>query len=134
MQVTLQVASQPGHYVAARELIQSEGVKPVNLEFPTILAYDVESKKLVGVCGTHHQDDLLLAGPLVLESSFPRFKTALQLCEAYEHAMKMLGIKSFTMVCPKDSIIAEAIDRYKPENIELYATEGDNRFYIWRRG
>jgi hypothetical protein len=132
MSIAYQVASSTGHYVAARNLMKEEGAAPVNLAFPTILAFETEPPGLVGMLGTHHQDELIIAGPLVLESSFPRIKTALHLCEQYEHAMRTLGIKSFIMHVKDDTIMAHAIERYEPPGLEHYATEGDTKFYIRR--
>ena len=107
-----------------------EGAPSVNLEFPTILAF--EPDRLVGLLGTHYQDELMIAGPLVLQSDFPRFKTALTLCEAYDHAMRTLGIKSFIMYVDKGNIMHQAIERYNPPGVEEYAREGDRIFYIRR--
>lgn len=132
MPVAFQVANSTGHYVAAHHLMKAEQVEPVELEFPTILAFETEPPALVGMLGTHHQDELIIAGPLVLEGSFPRIKTALRLCEQYEHAMRTLGIKSFIMHVKDGTIMDKAIQRYQPPGLEHYATEGDIKFYIRR--
>lgn len=130
--LTIQVANSTGHYVAARKLMLEEGAKPVNLEFPTLLAIETEPPQVVGILGTHSQDELIVAGPLVLEGSFVRMKAALRLCEAYEAAMRTLGVKSFIMHVEDDSFFDIAIKRYNPPGLEHYATEGNVKFYIRR--
>src|SRR5262245_31528291 len=130
MKPILQIATSPGHFAIAKKLIESEGLEPVELKFPTILAF--EPDRLVGLLGTHYQDDLIIAGPLVLQSDYPRLRTALALCEAYEHAMRTIGIKSFIMHVDKGNIMHQAIERYQPPGLEQYASKGDTLFYIRR--
>lgn len=132
MAITYQVANSEGHYLAARRLMQEEGIHPVDLKFPTILAFQVDPPGLVGMIGTHHQEDLIIAGPLVVKSDFPGPKLALKLIEAYEHAMRTLGTKSFIMHVEDGSILDLGIQRYAPGGLEHYATEGNKKFYVRR--
>jgi hypothetical protein len=132
MSAIILIASNDLHYKIAYELLDAEGVEKPELTFPTMLAFDPETKKLIGVLGTFHQDELIFCGPLVLESSFPRFKTALQLCSDYEATMRKMGVKSFILWVDEGNIIDQSIQRYIPDGVELYATEGTRKFYIRR--
>jgi hypothetical protein len=109
-----------------------EGADPCKLHFPTLLAFDEETHELVGMLGTQHQDGLIICGPLVLEGSHPRLKTALQLCNDYEAIMRKMGIKSFILWVDEGNIIDQSIKRYIPDGVELYAEEGKRKFYIRR--
>lgn len=136
MSVTYQVASSDGHYVAARNLMQQEGEAPVNLGFPTLLAFETDPPELIGILGTHFQEDLMIAGPLVMKSDVPVFarpKVAMRLCERYEYAARALGIKSFIFHVEDGTIFDQAFQRYNGwPGLEHYATEGNRKFYIRR--
>jgi hypothetical protein len=132
MSVVIIIADSQRHYDAAYDLMEREGVDTCKLEFPTMLAYDTEDHELIGMLGTFHQDELIFCGPLVLESSFPRLKTALQLCSDYEATMRKMGVKSFILWVDDGNIIDQSIKRYIPDGVELYATEGTRKFYIRR--
>lgn len=127
------IADGERHLEAARNLMRAEGVEPPDkLEFPTLLAFDPNSKELVGVLGTFHQDEMIWCGPLVLEGTYPRYRTALQLCSEYEQNMRKMGVKSFVLWVDEGNIIDQSIKRYIPDGVELYATEGQRKFYIRR--
>jgi len=128
MKPILQIATSPGHFVIAKRLMAEEGIEAVELKFPTVLAF--EPDRLVGFLGTHYQEDLIIAGPLVLQSDYPRFRTALALCEAYEHAMRTMGIKSFIMHVDKGNIMHQAIERYNPPGLNAYAEDNKRIFYV----
>lgn len=133
MSVSFQVASSDGQYVAARNLMKQEGVTPVNLEFPTILAFEIDPPELVGMLGVHYQEDLLIAGPLVMKSDYQKkVRVALALCENFEHALRTLKIQSFIMHVEEGTIFDKAIQRYDVPGLEHYATEGNRKFYIRR--
>lgn len=133
MQAIILIADGDRHYEAAKALMRAEGVDPPDkLEFPTMMAFDPETRELVGVLGTFHQDELIFCGPLVLESTYPRYRTALALCSEYEQVMRRMGIKSFLLWADEGNIMDEAIKRYIPDGVELYATEGTRKFYIRR--
>jgi hypothetical protein len=127
------IADGERHYEAAKALMRAEGVEPPDkLEFPTLLAFDPQTRELVGTLGTFHQDELVFCGPLVLESTYARYRTAMELANAYEANMRKMGVKSYILWVDEGNIIDQAIKRYIPDGVELYATEGKRKFYIRR--
>ena len=87
------IAENAMEYRKAHELIKSEGVVDMPLNFPTILAFDGE--EVVGVLGTDVSSGYIVAGPLVLKSDKKRTFTIIRLVEAYDYAMRSAGVKSF---------------------------------------
>jgi hypothetical protein len=132
MTAVIIIADSERHYEAAYELMIQEDADPCKLSFPTLLAYDEESHELVGMLGTQIQDSLVVCGPLVVESTYPRLRTALQLCNDYEAIMRKIGVKSFILWVDEGNIIDQSIQRYIPDGVELYAREGKRKFYIRR--
>ena len=127
------IAANEQHLQAARSFMIAEGVEPPDkLEFPVLMAFDPETKELVGVLGTFHQDDMVWCGPLVLESTYPRYRTALALCSEYEQTMRKMGVKTYILWVDEGNIIDQSIQRYIPDGVELYAQEGQRKFYIRR--
>lgn len=125
------VASNPGDYNNAHSLMQAEGIPKVRLGFPTLLAIEDGTWKLVGILGTRIEKKMVIAGPLVLRSDQRRIFTAIRLAEAYEMSMRNLGIKSFIFYGEAGGLLERAINRYYP-HMEPYAVRGENKFWIWR--
>src|SRR5262245_22423375 len=128
--LTFTVASSPGHYGAAHQLMRSEGVEQKqSLSFPTVMAWDGDA--LVGICGTRIVDKMILGGPLVVRTDHRRLFTIMRLCEAYEEAMKNIGIESFILSVEHGSILHRGMERYHP-HLRPYATEDGSDFYVWK--
>lgn len=87
------IAENAAEYKKAHGLIKAEGVVDMPLAFPTILAMDGED--VVGVLGTDVSSGYIVAGPLVLKSDKKRSFTIIRLVDAYDHAMRLAGVKSF---------------------------------------
>ena len=124
-----QVASNPSHYKDAHALMRKEGMLKEVLGFPTILAY--EGEELIGFIGTAIKDGMIIAGPLLIRSDMRRPITALRLVEAYENAMRNMGIKTFIFNADDDSVIHEAVRRYVPD-MQPYASAMGKHFFIRR--
>ena len=129
--VRYQLAQTAEDYEDAHELCASEGMERQDLEFPTVLAY--EEGECIGFMSCHLQDDMIVSGPLLLQSDIRRPITALRLCEAFERELEKAGIASYIISVNRDSILAEAIPRYTPA-MTPYADDGENLFYIRKIG
>ena len=123
------VAATPGHYQAAHRLLRDEQVEKQLLGFPTIMAW--EGDTLIGLCGTRIINKMIVAGPLVVRTDRRRLFTIMRLAEAYEAAMKELGIESFILSVEHGSILQRGIERYYPD-AEPYSTEGGYDHYVWK--
>lgn len=126
-EITFRRADTPDHYKMCHQLMREEQEPKQVLGFPTIMAF--QDQELVGICGTHIVDDLVVAGPLILRSDKRRAFTALRLCVEYEAEMRRLGIKSFIFSAEIGSVMEEAVDRYMI-NMKPYAEKGSRKFYI----
>lgn len=127
----LRVASNPGDYAKVSALLKAEGVDmgEHSLTTPTIVAYDGD--KVVGVVGTTIQDKMVIAGPLVLESSHRRVFLGIRLIEAYENAMRNIGVKTYIIGVEPGSLLARVKERYYPD-LKPYAEEGGMMFFTRR--
>lgn len=122
------VASNTKDYNKVQALIQKEGITKTRLSFPTVMAFDGD--ELVGALGTRIDNKMIVAGPLVLRSDKRRVFTGIRLAEAYEMAMRNLGIKSFIIYGETGGLLTKAIERYYP-GITPYSMKDGNSFYVW---
>jgi len=122
------IARNPGDYKAAHDLMRGESFPEEKVGFPTILALDGGS--VVGMLSTRIQNGMIIAGPMILKSDRRRIKTAIKLAELYEISMKGMGISTFIFNTETDSIVDKFIQRYS--NMQPYATEGNQKFFIRR--
>jgi hypothetical protein len=123
------VAATPQDYQAAKALLLAEGLPEQRLSFPTILGY--EEDVLLGFLATDLSQDMVVCGPLVLRSDLPRMKLALGLCEAYELAMRNLGIKAFVAAAEKGTLMDRCWQRYLPDD-KPYAEDEKRKYFIRR--
>ena len=96
------IADTAQDYKRVHALIKSEGFPDCSLNFPVIMAMDEEGE-LVGCLGTGIQDDMIVAGPLVLKKDKKRSFTLIRLVEHYEATMRQCGIKSFIFYVELDN-------------------------------
>lgn len=129
MKLRYAVAKNPGDYQRVHSLLKKEGVPKQVMGFPTVMAFD--DGELVGCIGTHIQKNMIIAGPLVVESSRRRVFTVMRLCEAYQLALASMGIKAFILSVEIGSLLDRGIGRYYPD-AKPYAVEGNRKFYAWR--
>ena len=125
------VAKNPGHYTAVHALMRSEGFEKSKLGFPTLMAY--EGEELIGIVGTRVHKGMIVGGPLVVRTDRRRLFTILRLCEAYDNAMKSLGISTFILSVDKGSILDRGMARYFPQQAP-YAEDEGNRYFLWKVG
>jgi len=132
MNIALHVANSEPTYQSCYDLMDAEGVdrNDIELSLPTVMALDPSTMNLVGFIGTHYQEELIIAGPMVLKDK--SILLAWKLCEAYESAMRALGISQFIISVDDGNIMDLAIKRYNPPGMEYYAREGNRDFYIRR--
>lgn len=130
MKYSMRVATTSEDFRRCHRLARTEGVKADRLSFPTVMALD-EDKRLLGFLSTDTSQDLIVAGPLVMASDKRRPMLALKLAEAYELALRNLGITSYIMAVAPDSLMEKALQRYTPET-ECYAEAEGHKFYIRR--
>lgn len=123
------VAATDDDYKLCYDLMKTEKVDHVDLELPTVMALD-DDEQLMGFLGTHTNNDMIFAGPLVLADK--NVLIAYTLCELYETAMRSLGVKAYIMTTEDGNFMDLAIKRYNPPNLEQYAREGSRTFYIRR--
>lgn len=125
------VADSADDYMDCQALLQHEGSFPMQkLEYPTIMAFN-DKDDLVGFLSTELQDDLIIAGPLVLKQDRTRPFTALSLITIYEAALKSMGISRFIFYV--DTALtkgyARGIEKYFPD-MTPYAEQGTKKFYV----
>lgn len=129
--IIYRVARNPGDYKQCHDLMTQERMEAVRVSFPTIMA--LEDLKLVGFIGTRVIKKMVVAGPMVLDSSRKRIFTALRLVEAYDTAMNSLKMKSVIFYVDTDSVIYKMIERWKPD-MTPYAFRDGKAFYTWKVG
>jgi hypothetical protein len=117
-------------YEDCEKLMDEEEVSNVTkLEFPTVIARD-DDGKIIGFLGSYYHDSMLFAGPLVVRKRRPR--TAMALCENYDHACRAIGLTGYLMHTEEGTFMHEGINRYKLPGFDAYAKEGNRTFYIRR--
>jgi hypothetical protein len=129
MKIKFRRAASSADYKLAHALMRNENAPKQSLGFPTMLAF--EGDKLVGILGTSIQNNMIVAGPLLLRSDKRRAFTALHLCVEYEEDLHTLGIKSYIFSAEEGGIMEEAVKRYM-HGMEPYAIENGRKFYIRR--
>lgn len=122
------LARNPGDYSGAQELARKEGFVKSKMTFPTILAMDKDG--IVGVLATRIENEMIVAGPMVVKSDRRRPRTVMRLAELYDIAMKGMGITSYIFHTEVDSIMDQTVR--KLELAEQYAGDGKNNFWIRR--
>lgn len=131
MDRSFKVAAAVEDFELCFKLMEAQGLSHTELQVPTVMAF--EDSEFIGFLGTHYQDELVIAGPLVLkDAEHPRVHAAYMLCELYETAMRSLGVTSYIMHVEDGNFMDQAIKRYNPPGLEQYAREGSRTFYIRR--
>jgi hypothetical protein len=129
LRYTYAVATTDADYAAVLALLRSSNMPESDLAFPTIMAR--QHGELVGAMGTLIQDDMIIAGPLVLNANRRRPMLAFRLMQAYETAMENIGIRSVILWTEQDGPLAAAIAKATEGRMSPYAvTEGRN-WYVW---
>jgi len=124
------IITEPEEYDECHALLMAEKWPPVELGHPTVTARD-EQDELIGFVSTDLQDDLVVAGPLVLRQEKLHAFTALSLLLAYEEMIGTLGVKRYIFyVDPtKTPGLVRGIKKYFPD-LKPYATQGTKEFYV----
>lgn len=125
------VAETDAEYKACKALLVEQDFDYQELAFPTIMAMD--GKNLVGFIATTPRDDMVLAGPLVMDRDYAGAPVVFaQLARLYEGAMQNMGITSFIFYTDEnDSPIGRAM-KSMFSHIEPYAKVGSRLFYNWK--
>ena len=129
MSVGYRLASKPDDYRKAQALMKAEGVPKQELGFPTILA--IEDKRAVGMISTNIQNDMVIAGPLVVRSDRRRVMTAIRMVEMYEMALRGMGLATFIFHVDEGTFLDRVIKRYG-DKYQPYAVEGTRKFFVRR--
>lgn len=108
------------------QLLRSNNLPEQETAFPTVLA--LNDDKIVGMMATTPNDEMVLAGPLVLEHDKRRPFTAIRLIELYDAAMLHLGIVSYIFYTAIDSPLRPYVKRLWPD-MHPYASDGQHEFY-----
>lgn len=111
-------------YRAAHQFIASEGFARSTLGFPTIVAE--REGELIGLLGTVIKDNMILAGPLVIKSDRPRSFTLVRLVEAYEAAMRHIGVKSYIFGSDNPKLLEHLTEL----GLKPYAVENGVSFFV----
>jgi hypothetical protein len=125
------VAETDAEYAQCKRLLTEQGFDYQALGFPTIMAMDGDL--LAGFVATTPRDDMVLAGPLVMDPGHPAAALILaQLVRLYETAMMNIGITSFIFYTDEnDSPVGRAMSRMFG-HIAPYAKVGTRLFYNWK--
>lgn len=85
------LATTAADYRACHALMRANGNFSQQLHFPTVVAD--RDGRILGFLSTNECDWCLLAGPL--ETQTPNPIMVMRLCEAYENALRMMGITRY---------------------------------------
>ena len=115
-------------YHACKKLLIKEKFPDQEFVFPTIIAY--QGRKLIGFLATSPDPDIILGGPLVMDTRKHRAWTAMKLISLYEEALFNIGVKRYIFwIDPSRSGLTRGLKKYFTE-LKPYATEGDKEFYV----
>lgn len=104
------VAHSATDFTRAHRMMKAEGLMPVTLTFPTILAETDDG--LLAFLGTIPHKDMILCGPLVVRSDKPRPQTVLRLIEAYDGIMRAAGVSTYmTFIGREDERMLSMVER-----------------------
>ena len=84
------LAVTPQDYRKCREFIKDQTGEDVKLKFPTVYAKRLLT--IVGILGTLPRDDMILAGPLLVNTKGNKGFIALNLKIFYEALLKKMGV------------------------------------------
>lgn len=125
------VAEGPDDYMECHALMRAEGLEPIEIAFPTIMAVD-DSDSIVGFLGTIPDREMVMAGPLVISSEGPpRPFTARQLGAMYDRAMRNMQISSYVFGIAKNAS-SGLIRAIEAMGMTSYAEDEDHTYYIRR--
>jgi hypothetical protein len=127
-EVTYRIAEGADDLRAIHDLMRQENFIDQDVTFPTVMA--MENGKLVGFMATSPSDEMVIAGPLLLDTSKSRPFTALRLMGLYDTVMRNLNIKSYIFnIDVEDSGLTRGIRKYFKE-LKPYASDGKHEFYV----
>ena len=98
--VTYRMAKPGGEYNRLYALMRKENGKQEPLGWPVVVAE--EDGKVVGFLATWPDEELLMAGPLVIEGS-KRMWMFIRLVEAYENVLRATGVKQYLFTVEKSN-------------------------------
>jgi hypothetical protein len=128
MTIGYKIAVTPADFHQAHALMREEGVPEQSLGFPTVMA--LEDDEIIGIIGTDIQNDMILAGPLVVKSDRKRIMSAIKMVEMYEMALRAVKISTFIFYVEEGSFLDKMIARYS--EYQPYAVQGTKKFFIRR--
>jgi len=100
MAVTYRMAKPGGEYNRLYALMRREMGKQEPIGWPVVVAE--EDGRVIGFLGTYPQEDVLMAGPLVIEGS-KRMFVFLRLAEAYENVLRAAGVTQYLFTVEKSN-------------------------------
>ena len=107
------------------KLLRSFGFPEQDVLWPTILAHDDDG--LVGIMATTPNDQMVLAGPLVMRDDKRRPITLIRMVELYEAALGAVGVRSYIFHTRMDGPLYKHVKTLF--EIEPYASDGENAFF-----
>lgn len=121
------LAAGPADYAKAHALMQEEGMEEHRLSFPTVMAW--KDGELTGVLSTtYDQNNVTLAGPLVLKSGARRSWTLIRLIDVYDSVMRKSGVKSYIFGVEKKN--ADWLEKIgQTVGLKPYAEKDGHWFY-----
>lgn len=130
---TYHLAKDAGDYRYVHQFLREQGEEVSrSLTSPTVAAIDGEGA-IVGVLGTTIQNDMIVAGPLLIAKELRGYRIIIHLIDFYDLALSSLGITSYVFSVEKGN------DRWlnlvkRVYDIEPYAEKDGVLFFIKRIG
>ena len=92
------LAKPNGEWNRIYSLARREGFGVIHPGWPTVVA--VRAGRIVGFLTTHDRDDVIVAGPLVIEGG-RNMLMFLRLGEAYENVLRIAGVNAYLLTVDK---------------------------------
>lgn len=128
--VKYRLALDANDYILCRQLMLAEDFDDQDLDFPTVMALD-DDNEVVGFFATTPNDEMVLAGPLVMRHDMRRPRTAIQLIQLYETTLRGLGMKSYIFhTDPRFKFVGTSIKKLYPDRMP-YAVRDGKEYYVW---
>lgn len=108
------VAVTPRDYQICHNLADKEGFLHNTYSFPTIMA--IKEGELVGFISTHIEGESIVCGPLVVKTDRNHAMTLVRLVEAYDLALRSMGIEWYIFHTPKNGKLEQLAEKigFKP--------------------
>jgi hypothetical protein len=117
-------------YQLCKQLMAAEQFDDQDIDFPTIMALD-DDNEVVGFLATTPNDEMVLAGPLVMRHDVRRPRTAIRMMDLYQITLRGLGLHSIIFsLDPRFDLMKKMFERYYP-HIQPYSFKDGRAYYTW---